>query len=920
PGSFPNLGFELSGLTVAGAAINRIFDSTEGPNKPVLLIEYTPPPTDVTIVEETAPVTIDAACTRAEYANATRLEYVDAFGQVGAIYLKHDAANLYICIEGALGRAENRFFGVYLDTDNGREKQAESDDLSLRTSPAANTSASYAGTGMPTLPYTLIQLDPAAWEAASSAANADSAEYRIARSLIAPGCSSPFGLSIYHQTVRTINDDYGLPPGAGAYNSPAAWLTARLQNPRCVRVLTDAAGELVPAVGATLYRTGDGAALAVDGSGYVLDSATLANGDNLWATLPISPAVQSTLYHTSGEPLPVSDAAFGATGVMTVVVTPQKPLLVHNLDVAAEWYVQGDPQRVATLRENLADAANYLYSFTDGQFVLGKVTVHQSTDAWQDADLRLYINNTLQPKAIIGGIVPTTTVDVSPIVTYTYSSGRMVMGSHWNRYGTPPNQPVIDNDKTVPAASMADDWALAFAHEMSHYLLFLFDTYTDVDGNASQELAELCTGSAMGDVYRPSNQNYIYNLDHWNALCTGTEAHHTLHGRTEWATIQAWYPWAIQPTGVVTGPVAPPVNLTTITFLAPSTPPGDSATSQIFDMLYQDGELTSGEARVFTLRGDRVFEQGKPPKNATQVELIDAQLADRLCVYDINDHAEGDEIPRHQFGCELIKINDAELMMTKNIAWGPLVKLTQTGPSQVSLVITNGLTLPVGTQIKARLYPEQGLGYPTQTLASGDGVYSGVFNLPETVSPLYLQLWVEETPSGLTTRREVMVDRGTGGSGAFGPARAYAGVLVVASDGQASYESDQALDLLDGQSIAWATMPGTPPLPPDTSITGQSYRLDAYPPALVESGTVHIQYVGVDSFLRAANAQQATAIDVGIYFWNGASWRLLTTTISTPTYSPDGVKAASARSQGVGVYAVLLTENAGRVYLPLVQR
>ena len=220
----------------------------------------------------------------------------------------------------------------------------------------------------------------------------------------------------------------------------------------------------------------------------------------------------------------------------------------------------------------------------------------------------------------------------------------------------------------------------------------------------------------------------------------------------------------------------------------------------------------------------------------------------------------------------------------------------------------------------ARLYPEHGLGYPPLALTGSDGVYSGVFDLPEPVSPLYAQLWVEETPAGLATRREVMVDRGTGGSGAFGPARQFGGVLIVSSDGKASFETDQPFELLPGQSISWGSMPGTPDLPADKNIIGQSYRLDAYPAALVESGTVHIQYEGADSLLQAASAGEATAGNVSIYFWDGNSWHAVNTTISTPNNSADGVKLASAPSQGVGVYAVLEDASTGIVYLPLIQR
>ena len=678
-----------------------------------------------------------------------------------------------------------------------------------------------------------------------------------------------------------------------------------------------------PQAPGTVYRinpaTG-GDAFAIDEQGYVLGASAIAIGDQLWGVSPMTATANTTVYRTSGDPATVSAALVsGEPGTLRLVVKQAQPLLVHNLDVSAEWYVQGDASKAAWLRASMIDAANYLYSFTDGQFTLGKITVHQSLDEWQTADLRLHINNSLQPKAVIGGVVATDTVDPSPTVDYVYSPGHLFMGSHWNRYGLPPNQPVMDNGVIVPPATMAKDWAMAMAHELGHYLLFLFDTYTDVDGNASQELAELCSGGAMGDVYQPSNQNFIFDLDHWHGACNGTEAYHTLQGRTEWATIHLWYPWVIRPTSVVAGPAAPPVNLTTVTFVAPSTPPGEPAASQIFDMIYQDGELSSGEARVFTLRGDRVFEQGKPPKDATQVELIDAQIADRLCVYDINDHSENSETPRHQFGCEIIQPGDAELMMTKNVAWGPLVKLTQTGPNQMSMVVTNSLTTPITGQIMARLYPEQGTGYAPGALTGDNGVYSGVFDLPEAVPPVYAQLWVEETPPGLITRREVMMDRGTGGSGAFGPARHLGGVLVLSSDGKASFESDEPLELGAGESIAWQSMPGTPPLPFSKSILGQSYRLDAFPPSLVAAGRVSIEYEA-PAVLQAASLQGMQVGEPALYFWNGSSWQALPTTLTTSVNAPDGVRVASAASQGVGVYAVLVDLGENQLFLPLIQQ
>ena len=53
--------------------------------------------------------------------------------------------------------------------------------------------------------------------------------------------------------------------------------------------------------------------------------------------------------------------------------------------------------------------------------------------------------------------------------------------------------------------------------------------------------------------------------------------------------------------------------------------------------------------------------------------------------------------------------------------------------------------------------------------------------------------------------------------------------MVVSSDGKASYQGPdgQPLELGPGESIAWQSMPGTPPAA-GTWISGQSYRLDAF--------------------------------------------------------------------------------------------
>jgi hypothetical protein len=145
----------------------------------------------------------------------------------------------------------------------------------------------------------------------------------------------------------------------------------------------------------------------------------------------------------------------------------------------------------------------------------------------------------------------------------------------------------------------------------------------------------------------------------------------------------------------------------------------------------------------------------------------------------------------------------------------------------------------------------------------------------------------------------------------------YGGVLVQSSNGNALFENEEDLNLKVGWSVAWQSMPGTPPPPFYQRIIGQSYRLDAYPTNLVVSGTVSIQFedgAGVDG-------AEAGAPGPGVYFWDGQQWRALPTTIARPTNATDGVLLASAPSQGVGVYAVLMDGADGvNNFLPLVNK
>lgn len=79
---------------------------------------------------------------------------------------------------------------------------------------------------------------------------------------------------------------------------------------------------------------------------------------------------------------------------------------------------------------------------------------------------------------------------------------------------------------------------------------------------------------------------------------------------------------------------------------------------------------------------------------------------------------------------------------------------------------------------------------------------------------------------------------------------------------------------------------------------------------------MNIQFADEFAGVLAASSTAATA---AIYFWDGAAWSALPTTVGTPADAVDGVKLASAPSQGVGIYAVL-QESAESLYLPAIRR
>jgi hypothetical protein len=183
--------------------------------------------------------------------------------------------------------------------------------------------------------------------------------------------------------------------------------------------------------------------------------------------------------------------------------------------------------------------------------------VFQNADNWASSDIVVHATNRLRPYAMQGGVVLTPTVDAQhPAIVY--EMGQVHMGASWNRYG-------------IPGQNMGDDWPLVLAHELGHYLFFLDDTYIGRTPERLLTPVGSCQGSAMGDVYASDNSEFIFDQQLWEAGCATTLAALEL-GRTEWQTLQLWYPAMVIPAATLSGPGRMPYSLTRVELVAPLTP------------------------------------------------------------------------------------------------------------------------------------------------------------------------------------------------------------------------------------------------------------------------------------------------------------------------------------------------------------
>jgi len=288
--------------------------------------------------------------------------------------------------------------------------------------------------------------------------------------------------------------------------------------------------------GATPLADAAGQPFRTDAQGYLGGRGALQLGDSLVALLPITPThpltftQQYSYFLTSAVPISSGLALTEliTPGVLTLTVptapaTDTHPLLLFNLIVSLEWDASGDKLFQDQLKDGFQRASELLFKVTHGQVALGRVDVLPAKTGWQQADLVLYASNNMRPSAAIGGIVREgamgetvfTNVDTQApkkTVAAAYVPGQVRMGTAWDPFGE-------------EAGDLSEQWWRALAHELSHYLFFLFDDYVGFKLNPANNQRLMgrvdCQGSFMTTTFDPSYTRFL-DRPAWQGDCLQT--------------------------------------------------------------------------------------------------------------------------------------------------------------------------------------------------------------------------------------------------------------------------------------------------------------------------------------------------------------------------------------------------------------
>ncbi|MCA9925971.1 MAG: hypothetical protein KC421_26550, partial [Anaerolineales bacterium] len=333
------------------------------------------------------------------------------------------------------------------------------------------------------------------------------------------------------------------------------------------------AAQAAQGVPAQLLRDAFGIPFDTSSQGFLAGRPILQADDQLIALWPVPTETvkieypdfnftdQYSFFYTSGPATQagVKFTAVNDTGIQTLTVSPEHPLLLFHLNISLEWDARNDNDFLADLADSLNNASALLYDVTNGQAALGQINLFHDKLYWNSSDIQLYANNGLRPSAAIGGIVNEPVSDTiktrdanGSVVTETitaYVPGQIRIGTVWDPYG----------ERT---ADLGDEWSRTLAHELSHYLFFQFDNYLGVEDNGTL-IPVNCPGSFMTNTTDPTYSEFL-SAEQWleesRVDCRQTLADETT-GRPDWDSITLFYSMLRTPQEQTTQPETGPSNL-----------------------------------------------------------------------------------------------------------------------------------------------------------------------------------------------------------------------------------------------------------------------------------------------------------------------------------------------------------------------
>lgn len=650
---------------------------------------------------------------------------------------------------------------------------------------------------------------------------------------------------------------------------------------------------------ASAYSGSDGTQFRTDQQGYLQGRGTLSVGDQLTALVPVTTTDSYTIYRTNSKPSESGLQAHmvdSAKGVEVINVSDETTLVIFNLVVSLEWDARYDSSFISQLKSDLLRASEYLYEWTNGQAVLGTITLYHNRQNWDDADVVIYATNSLRPNANQGGIVTEDTTDPDN-TDVTYYAGQVRMGAVWNRNGD-------------SSGNVGEDWPRTLTHELGHYLLFLDDNYIGLNDDGSLTSVDTCRG-AMSNPYRKDYGAFHPNAD-WLPECEESLSYQ-ITGRSDWNTITTFYPSLKAPTSsfddfVDSLPNVLPLDVTEITEVYPDEE-DDTLDVTIFNIVDSDNSSLNPESssQAFLFKAeteaevadwyDYLVDLGAP--SADQITARGISADDRLCLYDTEEQV---------LGCSVVSNDSDVLTVVSEPDWQPDILVTPVTSTTITISVTN---VTQALSLTAQLYQRTSdddaasdrlnLYYDDTTLA-----YVGTLDLNEAALSGFIHIWVDEDDP----RREVITSYSLGGSPAPGggsgsnapgggsgsnapTGKGYASP-AVSSDGQVILFGND-LDFDDGEFYTLQTATKIPSYDPWLSVIGDAYHLTATDNAPnLEKASISITYLEDDVPDGLENW-------IIMYFWDGQTWTRLDSSLDTDE------NMVSAPVQGKGLYVLMAT-------------